>query len=152
VVNPGPGSCIADGPIHMSPAVSGYPALLVDGDSSPGNFTISATKRALSEMENDTNYHPAGAAVSEFDSTQAGAKNDIYPAEIGGLIAIEGNLVYQNTPLIRGQVMVGGNLSNSSGTVDIQYQPESLLNPPPGFWAPYLYVRRPISGKKSVLP
>ncbi len=151
VVNPGAGSCIANGPIHMSPAVSGYPALLVDADTATdADFAINATSRGLSEKENATNFNPTGAAHDDFG--QDADTNDIYQSTIVGLVAIEDDLTYSNKPLIRGQLVVGDDISNSSGTLEIQYQPESLLNPPQGFWAPYLYVRRPISGKKSVLP
>jgi hypothetical protein len=45
---------------------------------------------------------------------------------------------------------VGGDIANSSGELDVQYQPDSLLNTPPGFEAPYSYVRRPASARKVV--
>jgi hypothetical protein len=151
VVNPGVGSCIADGPIHMSPAVPGYPVLLVDADTaSDADFAINATNRALSEKENATNFNPSGAAHEDFG--QDADMNDIYQSAIIGLVAIEDDLSYTNSPLIRGQLLVGDDIANSSGTLEIQYQPDSLLNPPPGFWAPYTYARRPTSGKKTVLP
>lgn len=151
IVNPGPGSCIGNGPVHMSPAVAGYPALLVDADNtSDADFAIYATNLALNERENATNFNPAGAPHEDFG--QDNDQNDIYQSAIIGLVAIEDDLTFQNTPLIRGQLLVGDDISNSSGTLEIQYQPASLLNPPPGFWGNYTYLRRPISGKKAVLP
>ena len=95
-------------------------------------------------MENGVNYNPAGAPHDEFG--QDADTNDIYQSAINGLVAIRDDLTYSNRPLIRGPVIVGDDISNSSGTLEIQYQPESLLNPPPGFWGPYVYARRPISG------
>jgi hypothetical protein len=156
VLNPGPNSCVADGPINWAPAVTGYPALLVNADSpANANFSLRATNRVLNEAELDVNYNPTGApydfANSLCNPTDT-APNDIYPSEIRGLIVIKNDLTYQNNPVIRGQVIVGGDLSNSSGTLDVEYQPDSLLNPPPGFWAPYSYVRRPASARKVVLP
>jgi hypothetical protein len=50
VVNPGADSCIANGPICMSPAVAGYPALMVDADTTvAADFAINATNRVLSD-------------------------------------------------------------------------------------------------------
>lgn len=151
VVNPGAGSCIANGPIHWSPAVTGYPALLVDADAAAdADFAINATNRALSEKENGVNYNPAGAAHEQFG--QDVDTNDIYPSQIGGLVAIEDDLTYQNRALVRGQILVGDDIANASGELEVDFQPDALLNPPAGFWAPYSFSRRPASARKVVLP
>jgi hypothetical protein len=151
VINPGANSCVADGPIYWSPYVSGYPALLVDADTaSDGDFSIRATNRALSEKENGVNYNPAAGPHSEFGTDSD--INDIYRSEIIGLIAVEDDLTFQNTPLVRGQIILGDDLANSSGALEVEFQPYSLLNPPPGFLAPNSYTRRPGSGAKAVLP
>ena len=151
VVNPGAGSSIAHGPISWAPAVAGYPALLVDADNAnDANFTIAATNRGLSENEQLVNYNPTGAAHPELG--QDSDTNDIYQSKIEGLVAIEGNLLYQNRPFIRGQVLIGDDLLNSSGSLEVDFQPESLLSPPPGFLAPNTFQRRPASAHKTVLP
>jgi Carbohydrate binding domain len=151
IINPGANSGVASGPIHWSPVVAGYPALLVDADDpSSANFKIGATNRVLSEFEQNFNFNPAGAAHYQF-ATDADM-NDIYPTGIRGLVAIEGDFSFQHRPLIHGQLLVGGNVANSNGELDIEYQPDSLLNPPPGFLAPYSHARRPGSVKKAVLP
>jgi hypothetical protein len=151
LINPGPGSCIANGPIHMQPAVAGYPALLVDADSSENaDFAINATNRSLSEKENATQYNPTGAAHDEFG--QDADLNDIFRSNIRGMVAIRDDLTYSNRALIRGQLIVGGEISNSSGELEVEYGTDSLLNPPPGFTAPYSYVRRTGSLEKAVAP
>jgi hypothetical protein len=151
VINPGANSCIGDGPIHWSPYVGGYPALLVDADTAANaDFMIRATNRALNEKENSVNFNPSVAPHAEFG--QDSDTNDIYRSEINGLIVVEDDLVFENTPLVRGQIIVGDDLANSSGTFDVEYQPTSLLNPPPGFTAPNSYVRRTDSAIKVVLP
>ncbi len=150
VINPGANSCVKDGPISWAPAVPGYPALLVDADNgTSANFAIMATNRPLSEKENLTNFNPSGATSEEFGADSD--MNDIYRSQIRGLIAIRQDLVYQNRPLIKGQIIVGNNIANSSGELEIDYQPDSLLNPPPGFWS-YSYSRRTGSARKAVLP
>jgi hypothetical protein len=151
LLNPGAGSCIANGPINWQPAMAGYPALLVDA-SSPDNadFNINATNRALSEKENGVNYNPVGASHEEFG--QDSDTNDIYHSSIRGLIAVRDDLSFQNRPLIRGQVLVGDDLTSSSGELEVEYLPDSLLNRPPGFTAPYSYFRRAASVQKAVAP
>ncbi|MCI0334339.1 MAG: carbohydrate binding domain-containing protein [Planctomycetes bacterium] len=156
VVNPGANSCINNGPINWSPAVNGYPALMVDAsNASDANFSLRATNRILSEAENQVNFNPGGAPYdfnnSSASSTDSSA-NDIYPCEIRGLVVVRNDLTYQNNPLVRGQVIVGGNVNNSSGELDVEFLQDSLLNPPPGFLAPYSYSRRPASVRKAVLP
>jgi hypothetical protein len=141
VVNPGANSCVNNGPIHWSPAVAGYPALLVDSDNgTSADFAICATNRALSEKENGVDFNLDGITG-----------NYIYASQIRGLIAIRHDLTFQNRSLIRGQVIVGNNITASTGELEIDFQPDSLLNPPSGFWS-YSYPRRTGSTQKVVLP
>ena len=67
-------------------------------------------------------------------------------------MVVQDDLTYHNRPLIRGSVIFGDDLSGASGTLEVEFEPDSLLNPPPGFFAPYTYVRRPISVRKTVAP
>jgi hypothetical protein len=109
----------------------------------------------LSEAENQTNYNPAGAPYDFNSSTSSSTDNtpnDIYPSEIQGLVVVRNDLTFQNRPLVRGQIVVGNDIANSSGELEVLFQPDALLNPPPGFTAPYVYVRRPTSVRKVVLP
>jgi len=150
LVNPGPGSCVTYGPINWKPYVAGYPTLLVDSDTGTNaDFTIYATNRALSEKENGVNYNPAGVPHDELGTDSD--LNDIYRSAIHGLVAVRHDLTYQSRSLIRGQLIVGNNITSSSGELEIEYQPDSLLNPPPGFWS-YIYTRRINSTQKVVLP
>ena len=150
IVNPGANSGVNNGPINWSPAVAGYPALLVDSDNgTSADFALCATNRMLSEKENGVNFNPAGAPHEDFG--QDADTNDIYPSQIRGLIAIRHDLTFQNRTLVRGQVIVGNNIANASGELEIDYQPDSLLNPPSGFWS-YIYPRRTGSTQKVVLP
>lgn len=150
LINPGPGSCITYSPINWKPYVAGYPALLVDSDTGiTADFGIYATNRALSEKEDGVNYNPAGVPHDEFGTDND--FNDIYRSAIHGLVAIRHDFTYQNRSLIRGQIIVGNNITSSSGELEIDYQPDSLLNPPPGFWS-YIYPRRINSTQKVVLP
>jgi len=151
LINPGANSCVGDGPIHWAPYVAGYPALLVEADTAAdADFSIRATNRSLGEKENGVNFNPTGSTHADFG--QDSDTTDIYRSQITGLIAIEDDLTFQNTPLVRGQIIVGDDIANCSGTLDIEYQPDSLLNPPPGFLAPNGYRRRPGSATKAVLP
>ena len=151
VINPGANSCVKDGPISWKPAVAGYPALLVDADTATSaDFSILATNRALSEKENGSKLQPIRRHQRRIRHGRATSTTSI-TSQIRGLIAIRHDLVYQNRSLIKGQIIVGNNIANSSGELEVDYQPDSLLNPPPGFWS-YIYSRRTSSTQKAVLP
>ena len=138
-------------PISWQPAVAGYPALLVQADAADNaDFSINATNRALSEKENGVNYNPVGAAHDDFG--QDSDTNDIYRSSIRGLVAVQDDLTFQNRALVRGQVIVGDDLINTGGELEVESLPDSLLTPPPGFTAPYTYLRRAGSLQKAVLP
>jgi hypothetical protein len=146
VLNPGPGSAIANGPIRMAPAKPGYPALMVHG-----NFAIRSTPRVLNEAEMGVNFNPSNMPY-DFNNPAANPTdslaNDGYPSEIQGLVAVSGNLTCENTPRLRGQVIAGGTVS---GAYNLNYQPYSMINPPPSFYT-YRYDVRPASVRKVVLP
>jgi hypothetical protein len=155
LINPGPGSGITEGPIHWTPYVAGYPALLVDAsDPATSQFHISYTRRVLSEAEQRVDFNPAGAPYEQLPSD--GTRTTVYPSVIHGLVVVEGDLAYQNRPFVRGQLLVGGNIAKLPGQpnveLDVDYQVDSLLNPPPGFLAPHTHARRPGSVAKAVLP
>ena len=106
-MNPGPGSGISDGPINWTPAVAGYPALLVDAsDPSTAQFSISSTHRVLSEFEQQVDFNPVAAPHEQFPSD--GTRTNIYPSVIRGLVAVEGNVGFQNRPFVGGEFVVGG--------------------------------------------
>jgi hypothetical protein len=88
-----------------------------------------------------------GTADAQSDADS----NDIYPSEIRGLVAVSGNLTVANSPLVRGPVIVGGTVANAAA-LDVEYQPASLLSPPPGLQADDSYQPRPGSISKAVLP
>jgi hypothetical protein len=151
VINPGPASCVGPGPVRWSPAVAGYPALLVHADTaSNANICIEPTNRVLSETENGVNYNPAGAPSDDLG--QNTTMTDIYPSEISGLIVVENNLTYLNNGLVRGSVVVGNDITSTGGSLELSFRPESLLNPPPGFAGITTYVRRASSAQKAVSP
>ena len=152
VLNPGPGSCIDYGPIHMSPASPGYPTLLVSNTN--GNaFSIRPTPSSvpatdgLRESENGITYNPTGAPHKTHGID--GDLSDDYDSEIRGLVIVSGNLTTANDPAIQGKVIVGG-----SGLPTYTYQPDSLINPPPplGAFYNYRYDPRTTSVRKVVLP
>jgi hypothetical protein len=156
ILNPGPGSCIDYGPIHMSPAVPGYPALLVS-NAGGNNFAIQATPdptadvadNDLTESENGVNFNPSGVPHKTLGTDTD--ESDTYDSELYGLVVVSGNLTYANSPAIRGRVVVGGTVS---GSPTFEYRPDALLNPPPpvgGFFS-YRLDRRPASVRKNVLP
>lgn len=156
LINPGAGSMIGAGSINWSPNTPGFPILLVDADT-PGNadFTIAATNRMLSEVEDrtdqkSTNYNPAGAPHESLGTDNE--LNDIYPSELNGLILVRDDLVFQNNGLVRGSIIVGDQVTATSGSLEVDYRPDALYSPPPGLQDAPKHVPRPLSVRKVVGP
>lgn len=151
LINPGAGSLVV-GPVNWSPAKPGYPALLVDADTAANaDLTIATTNRALSESEDLVNYNPTGASHPTF-GTDTNEFNDTYPSEIQGLVVVEDDVTFQNNSLVRGSVIAGGDVTSTSGALEVVYQPDSLYTPPPGFHGTWKAVSRPLSARKVVGP
>lgn len=151
LINPGANSMIGPGPINWSPSLSGYPILLVDA-STPANadFTIAATNRSLSEAEDGVNYNPAGMSHDTM-----GTDSDLidgFPSEIQGLILVRDDLAFQNNALVRGSIVVGDQVTASSGSLDVNYRPDALYSPPPGLADTPKNVPRPLSVRRIVGP
>jgi hypothetical protein len=154
LVNPGSGSMIGPGPIQWSPAKPGYPALLVDADiPSNADFRIEATNRTLSEPEDGRQYNPDNPAGMSHASLGSDADmNDTFPSEIEGLIVVRDDLTFKNRTLVRGSVIVGDQINSTGGSLEVEYRPDSLYSPPPGFESTSKHVERPLSVHKEVLP
>ncbi len=153
LVNPGSGSCIGPGPINWSPATPGYPALLVEdniGSADDADITIAASNRSLSEAEDGINYNPSGMSHESFGTDSD--TNDTYPSEIQGLVVVEDDVTFQNNSLVRGAVIAGDAISASSGGLEVDFRPDSLFSPPPGFTGTTSQVGRPLSIRKAVVP
>jgi hypothetical protein len=151
VLNPGSGSIIGAGAINWSPVVPGYPALLVDADTAANaDFTIAATSRTLSESEDGVNYNPTGASHETLGTDSD--FNDNYPSEIQGLVLVEDDLTFMNNSLVRGAVITGGDVTASSGSLEVVYRPDALYSPPPGLTGLWSQASRPSSVRKIVQP
>ena len=85
--------------------------------------------------ENDVNYNPGRRRTTTF-GTGHRYERHLPLRQSRAWSPSADDLTYQNRPLVRGQVIVGDDIANSSGTLEVDFQPDSLLNPPPGFWAP----------------
>ena len=142
----------------MSPAVPGYPVLLVS-NAGGNEFAIRPTPDPtsnpidddLTETENNVNYNPLSAPHKTHGTDTD--NSDKYDSEIRGLVVVSGNLTYANSPTIRGKV-IAGSVTVTGTPPTLEYSPDSLLNPPPplgGFFS-YRYDRRPASVRKNVLP
>ncbi|MGD9637360.1 MAG: carbohydrate binding domain-containing protein, partial [Pirellulales bacterium] len=151
LINPGAGSMIGSGPINWSPSISGYPALMVDADTAANaDFTIAATNRPLSEGDDGVNYNPAGMSHEVFGTDSDLA--DTYPSEIQGLILVRDDLTFQNNSLVRGSVIVGDQITATSGSLDDDFRPDALYSPPPGLTDTPKHLTRPLSMRKLVGP
>jgi hypothetical protein len=117
--------------VSWEPAVSNFPALMVDG-SLALDFHGDAT---LDEAVRDVNYNPPGAPYEgEVNLT----KNDVYPSRIKGMVYADRDVYFiDDTPQVHGLIVAGNYAmrTSSSGrcTVTVTYDPIYRDHPPPGF-------------------
>ena len=126
LLNAGDGTCI-DQAVHWKPAVENYPALLVDG-----KLAFREDGSALDEDMENENFNPAHTPYEgQSDSDQL----DQYPSRIEGLIYIRDNAsVESGIVTVCGTIVVGHDLTVEPYTLlHLEYEPEFLNNPPPGF-------------------
>ena len=91
VVNPGAGSCIGNGPINWSPAVAGYPALLVDADTADERRLRDQRHQPRAEREGKRRQLQSGRRRPR--GLRPGRRHERHlPSAIRGLIAVEDDL------------------------------------------------------------
>lgn len=149
LVNPGAGSVIGPGAVSFSPARPGYPALLVDADSAASaDINLAMSNRMLSEAEDSVNYNLAGVPHGSLGTDSD--FNDTFPSEIQGLVVVESDVAFQNNVLVHGSVIAGGNVTSTGGSLEVNYRPDALYAPPPGFTGAWKAITRPLSARKVV--
>lgn len=126
LINPGAGSQVAQS-VNWTPAVSNYPALLVDGD-----FDLAFDATALDEGALGVNFNP-------FGTPNAGGWDDIdqsdsYVSEIAGLVFVSNDLdMTAGAPTVRGCTVAGNTIILTGPEAGFYYDGKYLANPPPGF-------------------
>jgi hypothetical protein len=126
LLNAGSGTRIEQA-IHWEPAVANYPALLVDG-----NLSFREDGTALDEDMENENYNPAHTPYnghSDFD------EEDQYASRIEGLIYVRHDVFAGAGPhSVKGAIVVGHDFTAEPNCfLNLQYDPELVNNPPPGF-------------------
>lgn len=128
LIEPNASSAIGGGSaLNWQPAVSGYPALLVDD----GDITISPSSSGLNESASQTNFNPAGTPyLGSFDTDES----DTYASEIKGLIYSTKKVLLENQPSLTGAIIAQEDVEVSD-TLNLTWNPAYVTNPPPGFQA-----------------
>ena len=130
LINPDPLSDIQF-EMSMEPAVSNYPALLVQG-----SIALGMQNTVLSEAGRGVNFNPAG---SPYQGLSDNDQLDTYPSQVKGLVYVSGLVhVRDNHPRIDGVLVCGQLNVNTSDQLTVTYDPSYMANPPPGF-----FVRQP---------
>ena len=129
LLNPNSASQIGDC-LNWKPAVDNYPALLIKG-----SMTVGMSDTTLQESVELVNFNPVGtpddSGVEDTDTL------DQYTAVIKGLVYVSAGFdVSSSQNRFEGVLVMGANLTTSTATLYLTYQPTFLNNPPPGFKAP----------------
>ena len=119
------------GAVNWSPAVSNYPALMVQC-AAAGSLSLQYDSAVLSEGTLGVNFNPSSTPYNGISNSTMG---DSYPSVIQGLIYCSGNVTTStNHSTIKGLLIAGGALSSSSGNLDMTWGNASYKSPPPGFY------------------
>lgn len=134
IIKVGSGTLTVQDDVLVQPYRSDYPSLIVIGNL---DLQITSGTTQLSESAQEVNFNPTGVPYQGVTDTD---KSDSYPNEIQGLVHVEGDVVLQNSALIRGVAIVEDDVT-IAGTNTISYDASLYNNPPVGYtYVPYLYV------------
>lgn len=130
LLKPKVGSRIGDGgALNWSPAVPGYPALMVRDRE----VSINPSTAGLNEDANQTNFNPAGTPYPGLGEDLD--MNDTYPSQINGLVYCTHKIKFSNQPTLTGAVVAADDIEISD-TFNLTHDPVYFRNPPPGFSGP----------------
>ncbi|GEM_PF-1378724 len=116
-----------DRSMFAEPATAGLPTLVMQGD-----IDMTLEKIDLSELAQNINFNPAGAAyLGQSDSDTS----DIYPSMIRGLIYVDGDLNVIKNCTIQGQLFVTGEINVLEDLI-LRKDRIETTTPPPGFAFP----------------
>ena len=126
VVRTGNKTLTLDEAVFMQSYRPFYPALIVDGKV---KIKYKSGEYTLSENSCDTNFNPSGAPY--LGQTDADTLDE-YPNEIQGLVHVTGELVLEQTALIRGAVICEDKVKCHERNVII-HDPALYASPPEGY-------------------
>lgn len=141
ILNPGAGSGISQSNL-FSPVVTGYPSLMVSGDWSLGmsNTPLADSANTGNAQVPAVNYNSTG---TPYQGIEDNSYTTTYPSRLEGIIYVSGNAVTSNFQVINGVLLVGGSVTQNSGSLWLNYDSTSWLHPPPGFLS---NVMTPVGG------
>ena len=122
-----PATTWIDGSINWEPAITNYPALLVQGSA-----IIGTDHNSLSESSGSNfNFNPSG---TPYNGTADSDTSDNYPSIIKGIVYVSQNLTLVDQATFEGVVVVGGAIT-SAQELDLTYNATYYNDAPPGFAA-----------------
>ncbi len=113
--------------VSWEPTGRNFPALIANAPIR--DLTVNTS---LSEDTIGVNLNPLGTAyrgVSDLDAS------DSYPSLISGAIVSTGDILLSGLSTLSGPVQSGTNINVTSSNLNINFQSDMILNPPPGFFA-----------------
>jgi hypothetical protein len=136
LLNVGANSSVS-GSVSWVPVVSKYPCLLAQG-----NMALNMGSTALAENATDAvSYNPAGTPYPYPSGTTNATFTDVsYSSSIKGLVYVSGD-VTTNSAFVFNNLVVGGNLTCTGGSLTPTYDGTYYSSPGPGFYPATMAVQ-----------
>lgn len=147
LLDPGPKSAVAHGPLVWQPAIDNYPALLISSPDASRVFRIQCSRGALSEKQEGRNFNPNGVPFhGVFDSDET----DVYPSSLRGIVFSDASLQISNAVRLEGAILARGHVEIKNGDLEVVPNDDLLRWPPEPFRLPTTYRILPDSIRSSL--
>jgi Carbohydrate binding domain len=128
--------------LSCEPTGRNFPALIANAP-----IDDLTTKTSLSEVTLGINTNPASSPYQGVSDTDAA---DTLPGQISGAIVSTGNILLNGVSTLFGPVYSGSTINVTSDNLNINFQSDMILNPPPGFFMDPPKMRLITSSMQSV--
>ena len=128
--------------LSWEPSGRNFPALIANAPTD--DLT---TKNSLSEVTIGINTNPATSPYQGVSDTDA---TDTQPSQVLGSIVSTGNILLDGVSTLSGPIYSGSTITVTSDSLNINFQSDMILNPPPGFFVDTPKMRLITSSLQSV--
>ena len=128
--------------LSWEPSGRNFPALIANAP-----MDDLTTKNSLSEVTIGINTNPATSPYQGVSDTDA---TDTQPSQVLGSIVSTGNILLDGVSTLSGPIYSSSTITVTADSLNINFQSDMILNPPPGFFVDTPKMRLITSSLQSV--